>query len=237
MRRQAPMTSLAKAIGPLGRSRATLPLYQELQRAYCESAIDSRIVGAGRCAALGTRSGDRFCGVADHRTQGLGWIGRRRTCWCRRQGSQEISSLHASTRTFAMLTSFSEDMRARGRTPRSVWLKRAAGTVTPEEALALRYESRHAGVSLQSNSLRRRCTHGVGIRHHRRHCPTLAGMPSMHPSTRRLEKCWTSPGARVTASCAPYSLTARSGRIVEGQGRRRGPPGRTVGVAARRTRH
>jgi GntR family transcriptional regulator len=29
-------------------------------------------------------------------------------------------------------------MRARGRAPRSVWLKRAAGTVTPEEALTLR---------------------------------------------------------------------------------------------------
>jgi GntR family transcriptional regulator len=36
------------------------------------------------------------------------------------------------------LTSFSEDMRSRGRTPRSVWLKRSEGTVTPEEALRLR---------------------------------------------------------------------------------------------------
>ncbi|MGH8305402.1 MAG: GntR family transcriptional regulator, partial [Steroidobacteraceae bacterium] len=30
------------------------------------------------------------------------------------------------------------DMRARGRNPRSVWLRKAAGTVTPEEALTLR---------------------------------------------------------------------------------------------------
>jgi GntR family transcriptional regulator len=37
-----------------------------------------------------------------------------------------------------MLTSFSEDMRARGRNPRSDWLKRSTGTVTPEEALGLR---------------------------------------------------------------------------------------------------
>ena len=29
-------------------------------------------------------------------------------------------------------------MRARGRNPRSVWLRRSSGTVTPEEALALR---------------------------------------------------------------------------------------------------
>jgi len=41
-------------------------------------------------------------------------------------------------KNFAMLSSFSEDMRARGRTPRSTWLKRSEGTVTPEEALVLR---------------------------------------------------------------------------------------------------
>src|SRR5476651_1998872 len=41
-------------------------------------------------------------------------------------------------KNFAMLTSFSEDMRARGRSPHTQWLKRSSGTVTPEEALALR---------------------------------------------------------------------------------------------------
>ena len=39
---------------------------------------------------------------------------------------------------FSKLTSFSEDMRARGRKPRSVWLNRSTGTVTPEESLTLR---------------------------------------------------------------------------------------------------
>jgi len=38
---------------------------------------------------------------------------------------------------FAKLTSFSEDMAARGQTPRSQWLLRASGTVTPEESLTL----------------------------------------------------------------------------------------------------
>ncbi len=38
---------------------------------------------------------------------------------------------------FAKLTSFSEDMTARGQMPRSEWLLRAAGTVTPEESLTL----------------------------------------------------------------------------------------------------
>jgi GntR family transcriptional regulator len=55
----------------------------------------------------------------------------------RRQGSGNFVCARVE-KNFAKLTSFSEDMRARGRTPRSVWLKRAAGTVTPEEALTLR---------------------------------------------------------------------------------------------------
>jgi GntR family transcriptional regulator len=38
---------------------------------------------------------------------------------------------------FAKLTSFSEDMIARGRVPRSEWLLRGSGNVTPEEALTL----------------------------------------------------------------------------------------------------
>jgi GntR family transcriptional regulator len=40
-------------------------------------------------------------------------------------------------KNFSKLTSFSEDMTARGRVPRSVWLRRAEGAVTPEEALTL----------------------------------------------------------------------------------------------------
>ena len=41
-------------------------------------------------------------------------------------------------KNFAKLSSFSEDMRARGRVPRNEWLKRSEGLVTPEEALRLR---------------------------------------------------------------------------------------------------
>ena len=40
-------------------------------------------------------------------------------------------------KNFSKLTSFSEDMQARGRTPRSVWLRKSAGTVTPEESLTM----------------------------------------------------------------------------------------------------
>jgi GntR family transcriptional regulator len=55
----------------------------------------------------------------------------------RRPGSGNFINTRIE-KNFAKLTSFSEDMRARGRTPRSVWLKRSEGTVTPEEALRLR---------------------------------------------------------------------------------------------------
>jgi GntR family transcriptional regulator len=40
-------------------------------------------------------------------------------------------------KSFYKLSSFSDDLRARGMNPRSLFLDRAAGTVTPEEAMAL----------------------------------------------------------------------------------------------------
>jgi len=55
----------------------------------------------------------------------------------RRQGSGTFVVARVE-KNFSKLTSFSEDMRARGRTPRSVWLQRSEGTVSPEEAIALR---------------------------------------------------------------------------------------------------
>ena len=54
----------------------------------------------------------------------------------RRQGAGTFVSGRVE-KQFAKLTSFSEDMTARGRTPRSEWLLRASGTVTPEESLTL----------------------------------------------------------------------------------------------------
>ena len=41
-------------------------------------------------------------------------------------------------KNFAQLTSFSEEMQARGMTPSSRWISRSEGTVSPEEALTLR---------------------------------------------------------------------------------------------------
>ena len=54
----------------------------------------------------------------------------------RRQGAGNFVSRRID-KNFAKLSSFSEDMRARGRTPTSRWLSQTQGTVTPEEALKL----------------------------------------------------------------------------------------------------
>lgn len=54
----------------------------------------------------------------------------------RRQGAGNFVCTRID-KNFSKLTSFSEDMRSRGRNPRSVWLKKSEGTVSPEEALKL----------------------------------------------------------------------------------------------------
>ena len=78
----------------------------------------------------------------------------------RKQGSGTFVSNRVE-KNFAKLTSFSEDMRARGREPRSVWMNRAAGTVTPGRIADAALEPRHAGVSLSPYSLCRRRTDGA----------------------------------------------------------------------------
>ncbi|PMZ61526.1 GntR family transcriptional regulator, partial [Pseudomonas sp. FW306-2-11AA] len=40
-------------------------------------------------------------------------------------------------KSFSKLSSFSEDMAARGKTASSSWISRAAGTVDPDEAMSL----------------------------------------------------------------------------------------------------
>jgi len=128
------MISLAKAVGPLN-SQGNLPLYQQLQRAL-RLAIENRTLAPDDALPAERDLAAEF-GVSriTVRKALVGLVAEG--LLVRRQGSGNFVSARVE-KNFAMLTSFSEDMRARGRTPRSVWLKRAAGTVTPEEALALR---------------------------------------------------------------------------------------------------
>jgi GntR family transcriptional regulator len=131
--RENTLTLLAEIMRGMGQTG--LPLYQQLQRALRE-AIDKRIFGpeealpAERQLAIDLAVSritvrKAIDGLVD---EGL---------LVRRPGSGNFINTRIE-KNFAKLTSFSEDIRARGRTPRSVWLKRSEGTVTPEEALRLR---------------------------------------------------------------------------------------------------
>lgn len=121
---------LLKALDPAD----ALPLYKQLQRAL-RQAIARGQLGAEDAlpperqlaAALGiSRITVRKAldGLAD---EGL---------LVRRQGAGNFVGARME-KNFARLTSFSEDMRSRGRQPSSRWLQRAEGEVTPDEALRL----------------------------------------------------------------------------------------------------
>jgi len=128
------MSSLSEILRPLDPA-GSLPLYQQLQRAL-RDAIESRALEpddalpaerqiAAELAVSRITVRKAIDGLVE---EGL---------LVRRQGSGNFVASRIE-KNFAKLTSFSEDMRSRGRTPRSVWLKRSEGQVTPEEALTLR---------------------------------------------------------------------------------------------------
>jgi GntR family transcriptional regulator len=130
----AALTPLHQVLRPLDEASA-LPLYQQLQRRVRE-AIDGRVLGP-EDALPPERDLAQVLGISRITVRkaidGLVQEG----LLVRRQGSGTFVGNRVE-KNFSKLTSFSEDMRARGRTPRSVWLSRAAGTVTPEESLTLR---------------------------------------------------------------------------------------------------
>ena len=128
------MSSLAQLMQHLS-ATSNLPLYQQLQRALRE-AIDRGVYGPAEALPAERQLAselDISRITVRKAIDGLVEEG----LLVRRPGSGNFINTRIE-KNFAKLTSFSEDMRARGRNPRSVWLKRAEGTVTPEEALRLR---------------------------------------------------------------------------------------------------
>ncbi len=112
-----------------------LPLYQQLQRAL-RQAIESRQIGPDDALPPEREIADELHisritvrkAIDGLVSEGL---------LVRRQGAGTYVCARVE-KNFSKLTSFSEDMRARGRTPHSVWLRKSEGSVTPEEALTLR---------------------------------------------------------------------------------------------------
>jgi GntR family transcriptional regulator len=128
------LTTIAQRLRPLD-ATSSLPLYQQLQRSLRE-AIERRLLGPD----------DALPAERDLATElDVSRITVRKAIdglvseglLTRRQGSGTFVCARVE-KNFSKLTSFSEDMRARGRTPHSKWLKRSVGTVTPEESLTLR---------------------------------------------------------------------------------------------------
>lgn len=128
------MTSLASLMQKIS-ATTSLPLYQQLQRALRE-AVDQHIFGPHE-ALPAERQLATDLGVSRITVRkaldGLVAEG----LLVRKPGAGNFINSRIE-KNFAKLTSFSEDIRARGRTPRSVWLKRSDGMVTPDEAMRLR---------------------------------------------------------------------------------------------------
>ncbi|MYN47235.1 UTRA domain-containing protein [Pseudoduganella sp. FT93W] len=128
------MNALAQIMQKLDENNSQ-PLYLQLQRAL-RSAIDSKLFGKDGALPAERQLASEL---------GLSRITVRKAIdglveeglLVRRPGSGNFVNTRIE-KNFAKLSSFSEDMRARGRQPHSVWLKRSEGIVAPEEALRLR---------------------------------------------------------------------------------------------------
>jgi GntR family transcriptional regulator len=128
------LPTLAQVLPRLDES-SDQPLYQQLQRALRE-AIENGVI-APDDALPPERDLAELLNVSRITVRKAIDELAEEGLLIRKQGSGTFVSNRVE-KNFAKLTSFSEDMRARGREPRSVWLNRAEGTVTPEESLTLR---------------------------------------------------------------------------------------------------
>jgi GntR family transcriptional regulator len=127
-------STFAEILKPLD-PESQQPLYQQLQRALREAIQNHVLAPDDALPAERQIATDLAISRITVRKAIEGLVDEG--LLVRRQGSGNFVAGRIE-KNFAKLTSFCEDMRARGRTPRSEWLKRAEGAVTPEEALALR---------------------------------------------------------------------------------------------------
>ena len=130
----------------------------------------------------------------------------------RRQGSGTFVSDRVE-KNFSKLTSFSEDMRARGRKPRSVWLKRADGTVTPEESLPLRSSPGTPVYRFHRIRLRGRRADGARVRDGARLC--LPSLEAVEIVVVRSAGAHRQPARARAAAAARSAVHARAGEAAQ----------------------
>jgi len=125
--------AFAKLIGSLD-ERGRGPLYQKLQQALRE-AIQNRVLAPDEALPPERDMAEEFSVSRITVRKALdGLVGEG--LLTRRQGAGTFVASRVE-KNFSKLSSFSEDMISRGRTPRSEWLNRADGAVTPEESMIL----------------------------------------------------------------------------------------------------
>jgi GntR family transcriptional regulator len=133
MERATALVSFSQVIGRLD-EQDRAPLYQQLRRALRDAIGDNRLVADEALPPERDLAEDLGVSRITVRkalealvTEGL---------LVRRQGAGTFVAARVE-KSFSTLSSFSEDMIARGRKPESVWLSRGSGAVTPEESLIL----------------------------------------------------------------------------------------------------
>lgn len=130
------VSAFSDLIGPLG-AQDRAPLYRRLQGAL-RRAIQDRVLGAEEALPPERDLAEEFAVSRITVRKALdGLVGEG--LLVRRQGAGTFVSGPSARveKNFAKLSSFSEDMAARGRTVRSEWLGRSEGSVTPDEAMGL----------------------------------------------------------------------------------------------------
>ncbi len=124
---------LSQVIGALD-EQAPGPLYQQLHHALRQAIEDKRLVSDS--ALPPERDIAIDFGVSRSTVRkALDALAEERLI-TRQHGAGTFVATRVE-KVFSMLSSFSEDMKSRGRSARSIWLGRTSGAVTPEEAMVL----------------------------------------------------------------------------------------------------
>ena len=125
--------SLSQLIGGLG-EQSPGPLYQQLHRALRQAIANKQL--APDEALPPERDMALDLGVSRITVRKALDALADEGLVTRRHGAGTFVAARVE-KSFSKLSSFSEDMLARGRFPRSAWLRRSDGAVTPEEAMIL----------------------------------------------------------------------------------------------------
>ena len=126
------MPSLSAMIGNLDEDHS-LPLYQQLQRGL-RRAIEMKLLAPEDALPPERDLAEEFSVSRITIRKALDGLVSEGLL-TRRQGSGTFVASRVE-KSFSKLSSFTEDMTTRGKAPRSQWLKKSQGAVSPEEAMA-----------------------------------------------------------------------------------------------------